>query len=253
MSFYDIMKMKIKQLGGEDMENKKLKLDENYFSVCANALIKANQRMTLREMQLIQIAIAQICKEDTELFTYTTTAVELARFLGVSRQSIYKDYSEITRNLLKNVITIETDDYVKSFQWLSYAEYNKKNHIITIRLHDELKPFLIGLSKLYTQIDLNTIIKFKTYYALRLYQLLLSEYGQSKKTKFELTVEEIRNFYGIKDGMYTRPYDLIKKTVNSAVTELNGTDLCTIKDYKIIHSIGKGNPLTAVSFSVKWN
>lgn len=235
------------------MENKKLKLDENYFSVCANALIKANQKMTLREMQLIQIAISQICKEDTELFTYTTTAVELARFLGVSRQSIYKDYAEITRKLLKNIITIDYEDTVKSFQWLSYAEYNRKNHTITIKLHDELKPFLLGLNKLYTQIDLNTIIKFKSYYALRLYQLLLSEYGQSKKTTFKMSIDEIRNFYGVEENKYTRPFDLLRYTMNAAVSELNGTDLCTIKDYQLIHSLGKGNPLTAVSFSVKWN
>lgn len=235
------------------MQTKKLELNENYFSVCANALIKASQRMNLREMQLIQIAIAQICKEDKELFTYTTTAVELARFLNIPRQNVYKDYEKIVNNLLKNVISIKYNNVIEQFQWLSYAKYDRNNHTITIKLHDKLKPFLIGLNKLYTQIDLNTLLQFKSYYALRLFQLLVSEYGATKKTRFKMSVDEIREFFGVENGKYTRVYDLLKKTINTAVTEINGTDLCQIKDYELIHSVGKGNPLTAVSFNVKWD
>lgn len=234
------------------MEKKKLKLNENYFSVCANALIKANQRMTLREMQLIQIAIAQICKEDTELFTYTTTASELSKFLGVSIQNVYRDYSKITSNLLKNVITINYDNTVEQFQWLSYAKYDKSNNTLTIKLHDMLKPFLIGLNKLYTQIDLNTILKFKSYYSLRLYQLLLSEYGQSKRTEFTMSIDEIREFFGIEKGKYSRAIDVVKRTIKPSIDELNGTELCYINGYELLHSSAKGCPLKAVRFNVKW-
>lgn len=234
------------------METKQMTLDDSYYSVCANALIKAQQKMTLREMQLIQIAIAQIVRSDTDLFSYTTTASELSKFLGVTRQSIYKDYAEITKRLLQNVITIDYNNTVKQFQWLSYAEFNKDTYSLTIRLHDDLKPFLIGLNKLYTQIDLNTILQFKSYYALRLYQLLLMEYGQSNKTKFEMSIDEMRNFFGIAEGTYSRPINLVNRTIKKSIDELNATDLCTIKNYELVHSASKGCPLVAVRFNVKW-
>ena len=63
-------------------EIKSLQLSKDYYSVVANEIIKGKQRMTLREMQLLQIVISQIVKSDIELCTYTTTATELAHFLG---------------------------------------------------------------------------------------------------------------------------------------------------------------------------
>lgn len=233
------------------MQNeKKLQLNDSYYTVCANALIKATQRMTLREMQLLQIAISQICKSDTEFYTYTTTAVELAKFLGVSRQSIYKDYADITTRLLKNIITIDYEDKIKQFQWLSYADYDKANHTITIQLHERLKPFLLGLNKLYTQIDLNTILKFKSYYSLRLYQLIVSEYGATKKTTFKMTVKEVREFFGVDKDKYDRTFNLLKKTLSVAIDEINSLDLCTIKNYEMIK---ESRAVGAVSFNVKWD
>lgn len=230
---------------------KEMKLDKDYYSVCANALIRANQKMTLREMQLVQLAIAQIVKEDKQLFTYTTTASELANFLGVDIRSIYQHYETIARNLLRNVITIDINGERKSFQWVSLCIYNRNNNTITIRLHDELKPFLIGLNKLYTQIDLATLLKLKSYYSLRLYQLLVCEHGQSKKKDYNMSLDELRDFFGVSKDKYSRGVDLIKKTIKVAIDELNTEELCTITDFSEIRSVKKGKPITAVTFKVK--
>ncbi len=236
------------------MEKKEfeLSLRNDYYAVCANSLIKASQRMTLREMQLIQLAISQIKRDDTKLNTYTTTASELARFLNVDITNIYKHYDHITDSLMGNVIKIQDGDEIKKFQWVSYCSYNKKTHEIKIRLHDELKPFLMGLKKLYTQIPIERLIGYKSYYTLRLYQLLVCEYGISKKSHYELTIPEIRDFYGIEQDKYTRSKDLLKKTIAVAIEELNEKDYCIITNYVVNHDTRKkGTPVISVSFDVK--
>ena len=234
----------------ENSDFKLLQYNENYFSVCANALIKANQKMTLREMQLIQIAISQIVRDDEELFTYRTTASELAKFLNVDIRSIYMHYNKMMANLLKNVAAINNDGITKKFQWVSCCEYNKNTQEIKIKLNDELKPFLIGLKKLYTQIELSTLIKFKSYYTLRLYQLLICNWGERKQTSYELSVEELRCFFGVDNNKYKQTPDFVKKTIRTAVDELNSTDLCVISEFKEIHdSYKKGKPIIAISFT----
>lgn len=229
-----------------------MQLDENYFAVCANALIRANQKMTLREMQLIQIAIAQIVREDKELYAYTTTATELAKFLNVDIRSIYQNYESIANNLLRNIVTIEINNRNIKFQWVTCCVYDKNDNTITIKLNDELKPFLLGLNKLYTQTDLSTLLKMKSYYTLRLYQLLLCDYGQIKKTQYRMSLDDIRSFFGVDENKYSRGVDLIKRTLKVAIDELNATDLCEISDIQEIRSVKKGKPIEAISFSVKW-
>ena len=54
-----------------------MKLNHNYYVVTANDLIKGRQKMSLREAQLLYIAMAQVVKEDTDFKTYTTTVPEL--------------------------------------------------------------------------------------------------------------------------------------------------------------------------------
>lgn len=224
-------------------------LNKDYFSVCANDLIKAQQKLNLREMQLLQIAISQIKKDDSELLEYTTTASELAKFLNTDIHNIYKDYKKITDNLMKSIVYVMIDGKERKFQWVSNCDYDTKTKEIVIQLHDKLKPFLIGLNKLYTQIELSTLIKFKSYYSIRLYQLIVCEYGARKKTDFELTIDEIRKFFGIDEEQYKLTADLLRYTLKMAINEINTLDEVSIKQYEEIKS---GRKIKLVKFKAVW-
>ena len=112
---------------------KQLQLDEKYYSVVANDIIKGKQKMTLREMQLLQLVISQITKNDKELCTYTTTAIELAHFLGVHKQSLYRDLDQITDKLMSRVIKINIDGKYRKFNWLHICEYDPDTKKITLQ------------------------------------------------------------------------------------------------------------------------
>lgn len=233
-----------------------LKLNSDYYVVTANALVKGKQKMSLREAQLLYVTMSQVIKGDKDFKTYTTTVAELAEFMQIKPQSLYRDLETICTNLLQRVVKIQIQDDEdpkkrewQAFQWISCARY--KDGLITIRLNDEIKPFLIDLVSHYSQILLGTLCNFKSYYTIRLYQLIICEQGESPskpKKEWYFTCDELREFFQIEKDKYSRPSDMVKKTLKVAIDELNASDYAVIWDYEEIKNRTKGNPLVGVRF-----
>ena len=233
-----------------------LQLNPDYYVVTANDLIKGKQKMTLREAQLLYITMSQVVKEDKDFKTYSIAVSELASFMGIGPNALYRDLENICTSLLKRVVKIYVQDANnpserkwKAFQWISAAEY--ENGKLTIKLNDELKPFLIELVSHYSQILLGTLCSFDSYYAARLYQYIVCEIGEhprNPKEEWTFTCEELRDFFQIEKNEYARNYDLVRKTIKVALDELNKSDFTYIWDYEELRGPGKGRPLVGVKF-----
>lgn len=233
-----------------------LQLNPDYYVVTANDLIKGKQKMTLREAQLLYITMSQVVKEDKDFKTYSIAVSELAYFMGIGPNALYRDLENICTSLLKRVVKIYVQDANnpserkwKAFQWISAAEY--ENGKLTIKLNDELKPFLIELVSHYSQILLGTLCSFNSYYAARLYQYIVCEIGEhprNPKEEWTFTCEELRDFFQIEKNEYARNYDLVRKTIKVALDELNKSDFTYIWDYEELRGPGKGRPLVGVKF-----
>lgn len=230
-------------------EIKRLQLNSNYYSVVANEIIKGKQRMTLREMQLLQIIISQIVKSDTELCTYTTTATELAHFLGIHQRSLYRDLDQITDKLLSRIIKINVDGVYTKFQWLSKCSYDSNTKKITLKLHEDLKPYLTELERFYSQIKIETLLSFTSYYTVRLYQLLVCNWGEHEQEEYFFSCDDCRDFFQVEDNKYKQNADLIKKTIKFALDELNASDYCIIFDYEEVRATTRGTPIQGVKFT----
>lgn len=234
-----------------------LQLNNNFYVVTANDLIKGKQKMSLREAQLLYITMSQIVKEDKDFKTYTVSVSELAQFMNIDPSGLYHDLEGICSNLMKRTVKILIKDSNdprekkwEMFQWISYAKY--ENGQLTIKLNDVLKPFLIDLVSHYSQILLGTLCEFKSYYAARLYQLIVCEVGEhpkSIKDEWSFTCDEIRDFFQVEKNEYARTYDLIKKTIKAALIELYASDYVHIWNYKELRGSGKGCPLVGVKFN----
>lgn len=240
-----------------------LKLNEEYYVVTANNLIKGHQTMSLREAQLLFIAISQVVKEDKDFKTYTTTVPELARFMGIDESSLYRDLKSICKRLCQRVVEVQVGgenakkDKWKIFQWINRAEYD--NGTLTIRLSDDIKPYLLNLNNYYTQTMLGILLSFKSYYTSRLYQYLYAECGEKRNLRSEWTFscEEIRELFQVdeKDSKgnykkYKLPRDLLKNTIIAALNELNNSDYAYVWNYREHKSQKRGRPISGVSFSI---
>lgn len=245
-------------------KNYPLKLNSDYYVVTANDLIKGRQKMSLREAQLLFIAISQVVREDKDFKTYTTTVPELATFMGIDENSLYRDLEGICTSLCKQVVKIQIGGTNargkakwKVFSWVQSAEYDSGK--LTLRLSDDIKPYLLELDKYYTQTQLGTLMTFRSYYTTRLYQYLRADTGAKWETQEEwyFTCEELRELFQpyVRDGkeniikeLYARPYDLVKYTIKPALAELSASDYAYVWDYEEHRASKRGRPLIGVSF-----
>lgn len=239
------------------MDTYPIQYNKDYYVVVGNALIKGKQTMTLRESILLHIAISQVLAEDEDLKTYTTSVTELAAFMGINKNSLYRDLESICESLRSRNIKIKVGEgrtaKWKVFGWISSASY--ADGFLTLRLSDEIKPYIIGLKlkNYYSQSVLGVLLSFNKYYSVRLYQYLWADYGEHPKPidYWEFTIDEIRELFQT-GKKYSHIKMLIKKTILSALEELSESDYTAVWGYQEHHGSGKGSPLEKVSFHMRF-
>lgn len=222
------------------MDNKEpIFYDKDLTVVQANELVRSKKDdLTLIEAKLIRLAIGQILKEDTDFRTYSCEIVDLARFLGISSDNIYRDVKDINESLMKKYIYIEDptrrdrrgNPRYKLFHWVDTAEYD--NGVITYKISEELKPYLLGLERFFTKYGYESIAALPSDYAIRLYELLASYQNltvtKKRETDFAIDVEKneivfeikwLRTYFGC-EKKYSSAGDFIKWVIDSSVSAI---------------------------------
>lgn len=232
-----------------------LKLDKNYYVVTANDLIKGKQKMSLREAQLLYIAISQVVYEDKDFKTYTTTVQELAAFMGIDENSLYRDLKGICKSLCQQVVEVQIGGENSKgrkkwevFSWIQSAKYD--NGTLTLRLSDDIKPFLLELESYYSQTLLGTLMAFRSYYTTRLYQYLVADTGAKYGSVHEwaFTCEQLRELFQVGEKQYRLTRDFLRKTIIPALEELKNSAYAYIWDYEEHRSTKRGKPIESISF-----
>lgn len=137
-----------------------------HYTVAANDIIRGKQSMTLQTARLIRLLITQVVKEDKDLKTYRCRISDLAKFMNIPSSNLYRDIRNICDCAMKSVVYIGTGNPKqpwKMFHWVSTAEYDD-NGTLTIRLSDQIKPYVLELEKWFTQYQLKNILEFNSYY-----------------------------------------------------------------------------------------
>lgn len=221
-------------------ESTPVKYDDSFCVIQANELIRSKQDdLSLIECKLIRLAIAQVLKDDTDLQTYSCKVSELSQFLGISEQNVYRDLQKIEDKLMKRLIYIK--DYsildkngnpaYKKFHWVDTAQYI--DGVITYKLSSELKPYLIGLDRLFTEYGYESILGLPTSYSIRLYELIasyqkLSVSGRKPKTmhgmkaeenEYVFTIEYLREYFNC-ENKYPNANDFVKRVIAGSVNAI---------------------------------
>lgn len=228
--------------------------NKEHYTVMANDIIKGKQDMTLQEARIIRLLITQVVKQDKDLKTYTCRIQDLAKFLGVSSQNMYRDIRDICRQLLKRTVDIGTGNPKepwKTFQWVQLAEYDGNGNI-TLMLSNQIKPYVVELDKWFTQYQLGNILAMQSFYSIRLYELIKCQDGitRTEKDFHEFTMEYLREYFCC-EKKYKRVSQFKQKVIDTAVKEINEkgkTDIQLDVEY-----IKTGRAITAVRFYVHCN
>ena len=247
-----------------------IKYNKNYYVIQANELVRSKQdELSLLEAKLVRLAIAQVLKDDEDLKTYTCNISLLADFLGISSQNIYRDVQDLSVKLMKKSIFIRSKESNKQgkqnykiLHWVDYIEY--KNGVITFKLSEHLKPYLVGLNELFTRYGYEEILKLPTNYSIRLYELLYSYANMSfiegfksytyediklEKNEVCFTIDYLREYFNCQDK-YPNTGDFIKRVVGAGIQDINENTVYPC-EYRTVR---KHNKITHIIFTIgDWN
>lgn len=210
-----------------------IKYNKEYLVIQANELVRSKQDdLTLLEAKLIRLAISQVLENDTDFRTYSCNVVDLAKFLGISKDNIYRDIQDLSVNIMKKSIFIKEKQVNKKgkhnykiFHWVDYVEY--KDGTITFKLSESLRPYLIGLEELFTMYSYEALIDLPTTYSIRLYELLASWQNtivrNSPKTNYtDIPIEKNEFIFTI--GYLREYFNCIEKYPNTGDFIINVID-----------------------------
>lgn len=207
-------------------EVKDMNLNSSNLVVMSNDLIKSKSNLSLNEVKILRLAIMQVIKEDKDLQTYKVNVTDLAELLDIDRHGIYQEIDKITTSLLKEIVYVGDGNPKhkwRKFQWCSSCQYEAG--VLTIKLHEDLKPYLLNLSELYTQYILEDILYLKSVYSIRIYELIREEMRYQKvfadhEANIYLSMETIRKATDTEDKY--EKYSMFRaRVIEAAVNEIN--------------------------------
>ncbi|KAA0746621.1 MULTISPECIES: replication initiation protein [Bacillus cereus group] len=197
--------------------NQDLQIKENNIVSKSNTLIEANSRLNLVEQKMLLCLASNIEPNDRDFKTYTFPIKQFHDLLGLNGSTKYTELSKITKELLSKVIEIRAGEELIQVSWLSSAIYNRNKGTIDMRFDPLLKPFLLELSSKFTSYRLANIVKLKSTYAIRIYELLKQYEDLRERT---ISLENLRYYLDAMD-VYPNYANFKQRVLKPSQKELN--------------------------------
>lgn len=230
-----------------DSNNQYQMMETQGYVVQSNKLIQSRQKLNWVEAKLVRLAIMQVLKNDKKFDTYKIPIKTFCELLNIDLD-LYcgKNAKKICDGIARKPLQVQCGEDWKIIPWVSFCEYkSKKGDVtegtITIKLNDQLKPYLIGLEEYYTQYAIEHILNMqsKNIYGLRIFELILSKIYTpipNEGTSVEISLEEIRICCDCEDkydkiGMLkVRVIDKAKDEIcNSTIFDVDYTEITVSK------------------------
>lgn len=162
----------------------------------SNMLIEANYKLGVVEQKIILCLASNIQPTDSDFKTYTLPIKEFHQLLGLKGSPKYSELRQITKELMQKVFEIRIGNKVAQVAWLSFVAYNETEGTIDIRFDPFLRPYLLQLKREFTSYRLENVVKLKSSYAIRIYELL-KQYEKVQERTFLLM--NLRKMLGAED------------------------------------------------------
>ena len=215
----------------------------NLIVVKHNKIIDAEYSMGVCEQRVLLTCISKIdsSKELPENHIFTVSVDDIVDLVDVDRNSTYRHLKNTCDSLFANVIQVELPELqeVIKARWVYMVRYIEKEGKVELRFTPEIMPFLTKISRNFTKYKLAHVLKFKSAYSFRLYELLC-RWGGSEYT---ISIDWLRGKFQLTDK-YERIVDFKNNVIDIAVKEINATS-----DIKVTYEqVKKGRNIVALKF-----
>lgn len=183
----------------------------------ANSIVEASYRLNVSEQRVIALLAAQIHPDDEDFKPYRFRVGELEALLKTRNNSAYGEIRELTRGLIKRVVQINEPDGPLQIAWLASAKYFTGKGEVELCFAPRMKPYLLQLQSRFTSFKLANVVKLRSRYSVRLYELL-KQYEALGKRSFALT--ELRKILALAETEYATWKDFRCNVLDLALREL---------------------------------
>jgi len=229
----------MEQLSLIPIDNETLKPGD-YWVTKANILVEASYRLSLVQQRIVLVMASLVEPEDEDFKWYRLSVKDFMEILGIHSHNLYYEMIAAVHNLMEKVITISVDDQViLKTHWINDALYRVGVGYVDVAFSPKLKPFFLHLKNKFTTYKLENVMHLKSFYSIRIYELLKQYQGIGKRT---ITVSDLKKILGIEPKEYKQYGHFKDRVLAVAYKEINEkTDICF--DFKEIKLSRKVNEL----------
>lgn len=218
----------------------------------ANELAVSRYDLTEHETKLILCCVAllnpTVEKPTTEQRTVTFTYQQYAQIMGLSLDNAYHRLNKATSELMTRTVEIiypAGDISKRIFQWVNYAEFNRKTQSLELVFSEHIIPYLFQLKR-FIKYNLEHVKAFENKYSMRVYEWLLKELTQKKthQANIEISLHDFK-FMLMLEKNYPN-----YKNFNQDVLKPVSKDLNTYSNMKLTIE-KRGRPADTLIFQVE--
>lgn len=195
-----------------------------------NALINAATVLSLAEQRLILLAIIDTRASGAGINAGEPLVVHANRYaaeFGVTRQAAYSALKDAAKGLFERRFSYQEErkrgvaDVVS--RWVSQIAYIEEAATVELVFSPAIVPLITNLEKHFTSYQLEQVRDLTSFYAIRLYELLIAWRGVGRAS-FDL--ETLRRSLGIEPTAYQRIGNFKSRVLDIALKQINDkTDL----------------------------
>lgn len=199
----------------------------NYKVVKANKLIQQTRyNLSEQEQKILLCVISKIRPDDKEFQEYQIDLREFCEVCGIDYDggANYQYLRDTIKKLRDKSFWVRLDNGCESLcSWLQKARIYPNDSTVTIRLDEDLKPYLLQLKANFTEYELEYSLAMHGKYCLRIYELLKS---YAFMGTWEVSLSDLRHILVIPDDEYPDIRNFRRRVIEHALKEINKcTDL----------------------------
>lgn len=209
-------------------------IKDYYWVNQSKEILNTQQDLDLMERRLIFSIVSLVQPDDEEFKTYTISIKGLAKLIGIEGKSFYERVERAITQLQSKQVHFTQGDTRTVMTWVKTAVYREGEGRVTIKLNEDLAPYLRDLKRAYTKFRLHNVLKLKSEYNWRLYELLKEREFRKERI---IKVSELRYLLNIPEGKY-KMLKHLRELLDRAQAELEEkTDICFT--YDIYKRVGR--------------
>jgi plasmid replication initiation protein len=223
-----------------------IEIDKNKLSINkSNTLIRAKYDLSVVEYRVIHIGIAYV--EDTHNRTVEIPVSDYKKLLGLEHFN-YQHLVDVLKKLReRSIVTAKVNEKTGELEegyitgWVDSVRYNSGR--VRLTYNEDIWEYIVNLVGEYKKFNLPLLLKLKSKYSIRIYEILKSyEYIGF----YNVNIDTLREMF-ILGEKYSRFNDFEKYILLPAVTEIN-----ELNDIIVSYTPKKsGRKYTSVVFKIK--